>query len=578
MKNRQDLCSYEFAGSKSTLSRYQIPCLACALLLFLMGSPGQLLGQVKYTPEHKDVYAAATKGIAFLEANKSTDVGEAILTAIACIEYTKRYENHVPVDHPLVVHGLEKTREAIQKTGTANLDSVSSIYTNALALILLIECGIEGDRKDIEKILARIIERQQTEGAWGYKSQDGIGDVSQTQYAVLALWVAKSRKFSVEPSVGAKAMEWLCSSISNEDSWYYRNRAGAVFGEDQEHRHSIHFSGLSSVYLLSDYLQITGSRGGVGFKKMISGLELPPSVSINIPSKDGAAEIKKGPLAIVDGGLYKRATKGGNSWLASNFNNADGSLKRSSKWQYYYLYALERYAFFREKAEGRITEVPTWYDQGVEFLFAEQTGNGGWPSDQGNGQINTAFAVMFLVRASQVLVLENLKGVMQSGEGFPEDVSLTFGPDGQVSARKAIKGVQDVMALLEEGIGEEDLELIMNTMGPAISEMAAGAKSRNEQNAFMRGLISDRDRGKRRIAVRLLAAQQVIENVPALLYALGDSELDICEDAHNGLRLISRKIDTFQLSPTATRADFNLLKEQWTDWYLGVDPGATLLD
>ena len=577
MTNKLNLFSFQFSGCKNHFSSFPFSLLKCAVLVLLISLPAQVFGQVKYTPEHEDVYAAATKGIEFLDANKAKDMGEAILAAIACIEYTKRYENYVPVDHPLVLHGLAKTKEALEKTGEGSLESESSIYRNSLALILLIECGIPRNRNDIDKILARIIERQQTQGAWSYQNHSAIGDISQTQYAALALWVAKAHKLSVEPDVGAKAMQWLCSTISNNNSWFYHNRSGAAFGGDLEHRHSLHCSGLSTVYLMGDYLQITGNKGGGGFKQTMSGLELPLSVSIHIPSKDGAPEIKEGPLAAVSGQLYKKATLGGNTWLARNFNNADGSLKLSSKWHYYYLYALERYAFFREKAEGRVTEIPTWYDQGVEFLFAEQTGSGGWPSDTGNARINTAFAVMFLVRASQVLVLENAKGMAQGGQGFAEDKKLIF-ENGQVSARDAIKGVQDVMALLEEGIGEEDLDLIMETMGPAISEMAAGATSRNEQMAFMRGLIGDRDPVKRRIAVRLLAAQQVIENAPALLYALGDPDLDTCEEAHNGLRLISRKIDTFQLSPMATRAEFNLLKEQWTDWYLGVDPGATLLD
>ena len=69
-----------------------------------------------------------------------------------------------------------------------------------------------------------------------------------------------------------------------------------------------------------------------------------------------------------------------------------------------------------------------------------------------------------------------------------------------------------------------------------------------------------------------------MDNVPALIYALGDPDLRISAEAHNGLRLISRKLDSIPVSDKPDHAEFQNLKRQWTEWYLRIRPGAELLD
>ena len=109
-------------------------------------------------------------------------------------------------------------------------------------------------------------------------------------------------------------------------------------------------------------------------------------------------------------------------------------------------------------------------------------------------------------------------------------------------------------------------------------------------------MISARNYFRRLIAVRFLAGEQDMDNVPALIYALGDPDLRICLEAHDGLRLISRKIDSMEVSPrtrenavrdpgvlasdeeNSCRYEFDSIKEKWTDWFLKIRPGAELLD
>jgi hypothetical protein len=121
-------------------------------------------------------------------------------------------------------------------------------------------------------------------------------------------------------------------------------------------------------------------------------------------------------------------------------------------------------------------------------------------------------------------------------------------------------------------------------------------KSRGEIKAFLQSMISAENYFRRLISVRFLAAEQDMDNVPALIYALGDPDFRICLEAHDGLRLISRKVDSMKISPQtrkdakrdkeARKADeenncrfeFDSIKRKWTDWFLKIRPDAELLD
>ena len=101
---------------------------------------------------------------------------------------------------------------------------------------------------------------------------------------------------------------------------------------------------------------------------------------------------------------------------------------------------------------------------------------------------------------------------------------------------------------------------------------------------------------RRLIAVRFLAGEQDMDNVPALIYGLGDPDFRIAIEAHNGLRLISRKIDSLSVSRSTQtnalrspgvltedeknlmQAEFGSVKKKWTNWFLKIRPGAELLD
>ena len=552
------------------------------MLLAILPIP-HVEAQIKYSPDDAAVQQIAKRGIDFLNKRFESRAEEklsrdALLCGLAAIEYAKRYNEPLPIDGPLVSRALAYANKAIDpQTETNSFRTKNNIYEQALALIIYCEVDDVQYKSEIETLLNIIQGRQQRDGAINYVGREGRGgDTSQTQYAALSLWVAKEHGFKVDIQVGKRLLTWLCNEINKEGTWYYHSKDQKSTHTESHFRPSLHCSGLSSTYLLADFLQLNGRKNG-GANQVIANLGLPPSVSIHVPNAEGKVERKTGPLTNFDRGKLRSTQLTGNKWLADNWT------LKSEKWNFYYLYALERYAYFREAAEQEVSEIPTWYDQGVDHLKSVQTKAGNWSRDKNNSgssaTINTAFAIMFLVRASEVLAGDTVEGVMNGNVGFAVDKKLTFNKDGTVSAQSPIKGVEDVLGLLEAGVDDNDLDFVLQSLAPVIGQMADRTdKSHSEQLAFLRGLLSDQNPRMRQIAVRLLAGQQAIENAPALIYALSDNAYDVRIEAHNGLRLISRRIDTIKLPENPSRQDFESVKGQWTDWYLSVNPGAKLLE
>lgn len=565
------------SGQQSTIKDGHRSFWVVLLLGFFCFAPvNSMVAQEKYSPEDEAVQAIAKKGLDSLRETVSKGP-EVLLCGLAAIEYSKRYHEPLPIDGPLVSAALKYANRSLDKdSNNLTFYAQTAIYEQAIALIVYCEVDDVRYKKEINALLGILRERQQRNGSYNYFGRDtnGAGDVSMAQYVGLSLWVAKQHGFDVDIDSGRALLDWLCDSMNEKGSWYYHSLNRATANPDDEIRNSLHCSGLSSTYLLADFLQLEGGRGGA-INQVIADLGLPPSVSVHVPD-DGKPKRRAGPLVSFDRGKLQKVKTIGNKWLADHWT------VKSKTWNYYYLYALERYAYFREAAEQEVSEIPTWYDQGVDYLKSTQSASGSWPA--GKKQVeksnyNTAFAIMFLVRASEVLAGEAVEGTMNGNANFAIDRRLTFNKDGSVTGQSPIKGVDDVFGILAAGVDDNDLDFVLESLAPVIGQMANRTdKSHGEQLAFLRGLLSNENPRMRQIAIRLLAGQQVIENAPALIYAMSDREYDVRVEAHNGLRLISRRIDTLNLPENPTREDFEDLKRQWTEWYLNVNPGAKLLE
>lgn len=558
--------------------------------------------QKLYDPNHPDVEAMVNRGISYVEANAPRGIDEGLLAALAIIETKKRYENEVPRDNPIVRKAVEDVLQAVaddQAGGIAPFLRSTGAYVPCLGVIVLCEVNDQLYASQINYLLGLVLRRQNAEGGFGYPHEKEVTDTSQGQYIGLALTVAKNHGFQWDVEAAKRLLETFCNTQVN-DTWVYhytgrQPRGGNAPEFDRTPRLSIHLAGLSSTYLLADLLNlrirgkrgagaVTGAENAASVAVANSDVDpLPPAVRIYVKPKEGESKADD-PIVSFDTSKLNGVLTGGTRWLVSQYQVFP------EVWPYYYMYGFERYAFFREKSEGAVSELPNWYDDGVVELMNRQQGNGSWEfpkADINSGRVSigesnpnqaTCLAILFLVRSSQILFVEGREGVTIGNDSLKPNTRIDM-TNGTVNSSELGKGIDDVMNLIKKSGGEEELEQLLPILGAAIRQLSEDpSKSRGEKMAALRALVLHEDNLRRLVAVKVLAGLQDLDSVPALLFALTDPDLDVCREAHNGLRLISRKIDSFPLSSDPTPKEYLDLKKKWTDWYLKLRPDAELMD
>jgi hypothetical protein len=558
--------------------------------------------QIKYSPDHPEVKEMADRAVATLTLGRA-NIGQLTLASLAVVEHSKRYYQTVPKDNLLVQSTIESILDMFPPDPSP--DSIleqDECYFPALALILLAETDAKKYQNEIKQLIEMFEARQRPNGAFCYLRQPDAGDTSQTQFASLAMLVAKHHGFDLNVQMPKRALEWLCNAQQPGGVWVYKlanngtaGDPGVPDGQSQTPSLSMQASGLGTVYLLADVLQLNPQAKSMS-DKLSKDIGLPRTVTIYMKPIDGENSLlnKSGPLVQFDRGKLNSATSAGNNWLRNNFNPL------ASEWGYYYLYALERYAYFREQAEGDMRGLDDWYDQTIEFFKKDQDPKGFFSGRAPENQLQaTSFAVLFMVRASEVIKFPVTNTTLTGDLGFETDTAIRQTSSGIVSvgAEKDLQGLLEMMS--SQDVSAEALQRMTESMKSQIVEFRQkDDKSRGEIKAFLRSMIGHKDYYRRLIAVRFLAGEQDMDNVPALLYALGDPDFRICLEAHDGLRLISRKIDSLdvsqstkvnagrypailELEPEAAgnvRVEFDSMKKKWTDWFLKIRPGAELLD
>lgn len=543
--------------------------------------------QEKYYPEHPEVQALADRAVKKL---KGGPVGDSTIAALALVEHSKRYKQQVPRNHQLVKSTVERIRKMCAEDTIVN---EVETYFPALALILLAEVDAERNHKQILHILGALKKRQQQTGAFTYKAQDGTGDCSQTQFAALAMWVAKSHNFNVDLEMAEKTLNWFCK-VARQGKWayMYNSQGRPTAGPTR----SMNAAGLSSVYLMADMLQLNRRKKNMqSGGRQAEGLGLPETVSIYV--KPVAGKVKRndgGPLVSFDRGLLGSTINAGNNSFSSDFSY------EYKAWNYYYVYAIERYAYFREQAEGSIGgRFENWYDEGVEFLKAKELKGGGYPGAHPKMSTSSAsaFAILFLVRSSEIINLPPAESRSLGSKGFQDGTLKSEG--GRIRSNSAAQNLSDMMGMLEEGesLSTAQLQAINASLKKQIVEFRnQDDKSRAEIKGFLRSMIGAKNYYRRLIAVRFLAGEQDMDNVPGLIYAVSDPDLKIALEAHQGLRLISRKIDSMKLSDETVenarrdidvlkkepelearmRSEFRVMERKWSEWFLRIRPDAEL--
>ncbi len=255
-------------------------------------------------------------------------------------------------------------------------------------------CKFPKDVEEIVRYLVSWLVQKQEEFVWRYPGGlEGNQDLSNTQYALLALQAAARCGIEAPASVYKRALMYLLEHQSETGPDVVRWIPNPAFEPGGDDRYGPFLGGPRDkargwAYLPDQKNMESGSMTTAG----LAGLAICRDRLRALKAIDKEVESR-----------IERSMLDGIAWLSKNFT-VTVNPGASPGWHYYYLYGLER--------AGAMTGLDLfgqhdWYREGAQFLVKAQMADGGWPDvvEQPNARFQirmtqTCFALLFLRRAT----------------------------------------------------------------------------------------------------------------------------------------------------------------------------------
>jgi hypothetical protein len=515
------------------------------------------------SPESPEVRAMIDKGLKYLESADDARVGGKCLGALCFLK------SRSELSHP-------KVQSALAACRSFDPASDNAIYSLGIAIMFLCELENPEAKSLAGNLLKFLLSQQKPHGGWGYRGVNQ-GDISQTQYAALALWTAYRAGLDVPQEPVEKMSDFLLRS--QDPSGGYGYQASVAPGSELVAQTpvvpSLSAAGLGSALICADLLRIRGPQNKTAPAEGDPEEKLPAAVQVvNAPAKPKPRTGFTSKTIRAD--VVRRNVSLGDGWMKAKAVIPD------ARWEFYYIYGLERYYSFHEVYDGKTEAEPEWYNQGVNYLQKAQHPDGSWvdiAQAHEGGFVHTSFALLFLLRSSKTAIRKVHKnlgdGVLVGGMGLPKNVADLRERDGKVVDIPLTGSVDELLAILED---PKNPDLASLADSQQVIKLDADVSKREGQIARLRAMVSAGNFETRLVAVRSLGKTRDMKNGPLLLYALSDPDLRVCMEADKALRFLSRKFEGVGLTFPATRQEVNEAAKAWRQWYLSVQPDAELLD
>ncbi len=231
--------------------------------------------------------------------------------------------------------------------------------------------------------------------SWRYPGPAEVGDHSNTQYALLALRSAARCGIPIPPDVWERVFDHFIETQEKDGPKVVRMK----MLEDDEHgyvsykpltgvpdhaRGWCYSTSKKPVWQGAEDEATTGSMTSVGVASLLITME-----GLKRHRKLGGKRMRDGRQAAFDG----------LAWLTHHFSVEKNPGHPNDRWQYYYLYGLERACVL---AGVRNLGTHDWYREGAEWLMNNQKNGGTWTfkSPGGDPLVGTSFALLFLTKAT----------------------------------------------------------------------------------------------------------------------------------------------------------------------------------
>lgn len=542
--------------------------LLMLVTLIAVGIPTSGTPLSAYTPDDAVVTGMVADGVRFLEQSSASvqDPGE--LVTIAYAHFKVRHDR----GHSLVEKGIQSAQRIVDQC-VSGARSHKLNYEAAVSTLLLAAVDAQKFYGDLQNLKRYFDAVQMPHGGFTYPGEKQ-GDVSQTQYALLAIWTLDRNGIALDEQRVQAAARWLMRIQDRDGPWPYH---GDDPGPDkplidqQKITLSMALAGGSSLLIAGDALRLWGdTRQG----KPTGRSDLPLAVKL---LQDDSGESRPAKVSL-RGDSVGRSVRLMEQW------RADHNYQRSPiDWYYYQLYTIERYESFLEITGGLPKDPsPDWYDRGVEELRRYQTPDGGWEdASKSQPHISTAFAILFLIRSTQQANQPAISAVAHGGKGFPKNLSGSRVIDGQVVSQRPMLQMETFLTQLEEHARLENIdENAWTTEDPtSLLRFSADPQEREIQLERLERLVRASHSWNIQCAsARLLALNDEMRSIPSLIIALDSPHPSVRRCVRDALRSISRKFEGFGMPDNPTDLQVRTAQRSWQDWYRKIWPADTSLD
>ena len=364
------------------------------------------------------------------QIDQAVDRGVRYLLSVQAADGTWQYPGHPVggtslVGLALVESGVKPNDPAIQKAAEYVRNQASrttDTYSVALAIMFLDSLGDKNQAPVIAALGQRLRDGQLSGGGWTYNCQRGGegfppglgfggpamlggGDNSNTQFALLALWVA--RRHGVDGAAAlAQTDKHFRGSQAQDGGWNYVSFAGAGL------------PGGAGVAMAS-----SGSMTCAGLLGLAAQHGSQNSLRAGNNAKDlqAKAKNKAAPNAAAAGApLEDPAVQAGLKCLSQHLSGqAPGRLGLGT--ELYFLWSVERVGVtYGLQKIGNVD----WYAAGVDILLPKQAPDGSWADY--SQSVGTSFALLFLNRAN---VAPDLTQLLTGKPAGRNDSTLRSGRD-----------------------------------------------------------------------------------------------------------------------------------------------------
>jgi hypothetical protein len=281
-----------------------------------------------------------------------------------------------------------KTDDAVIKKGLDYVRKLenSPTYVRALQTMVLVEAGQSQDLELIQQNVKHFLKVAVRDGngnllGWGYdrSGQPGLPDNSNTQYAVLALWVA--RKSGTDKSNWELVRDMYTRSQLESGSWSYSREGAGAFAGERSERLTMVSAGLSGLYMAQ--MELNAGRENLD------------------------------PVSICGRYEENEALKRGLAWISPTVKGMDRFVidmkTPPAGGTFYNLYGVERLG----RLSGlRFLGAHDWYREGCAWLVKHQhQEDGSWHMNQTFDMwpnVSTSFAVLFLSKGRTPVLISKL--------------------------------------------------------------------------------------------------------------------------------------------------------------------------